>query len=1194
MRIPQRLWLLTQTDRLALILTVLFGFAGGLLTIAQAALLSRVVDDVFLGGQLLAAEAGFFRLLAVIVILRSFLVWANEVGANRLGGRIKSRLRQELFVTFLQLGPMYTRGEKAGELATTLFEGVEALGIYFSQYLPQVILAALIPMSILAFIFPRDLISGIILFLTAPLIPLFMYLIGKGAEVLTKRQWNTLSRLSAYFLDSLQGLTTLKIFGQSKERTRSISNTSERFREITLKVLRVTFLSALVLELVATISTAMVAVEVSLRLLYGRMDFQQAFFLLILAPEFYLPLRMLGTRFHAGMAGVTAAKRIFEVLDQRTDAMNTAQAVGQTNLAFASLQIADLCFTYPGETQAAIENVNLNVHRGAHVALVGLTGAGKSTLAGLILGFIKPSSGEIWVGGLPMSGFPAEAWRDLIAWVPQHPYLFHDSIAANLRLARPEANLAELEEAARAACLDEFVHSLPDGFDTVIGEEGARLSGGEAQRLAIARAFLKNAPILILDEPTSNLDPDTENSLVDSIRRLMDGRTVITIAHRMNTFVEADQICVLENGRVVEKGTHQVLLALNGTYSRLVCGEKNHLQIHEAIPEQVNGSKWEESRKPPTEVPGSLSYGSTHSSFRSILFRLLSFLRGSWVWVGLSVLLGALAIASNVGLMGTAAYLISAAALHPPFGVLQIAIVAVRFFGISRGIFRYTERLASHDVTFRLLGRMRTWFYQALEPLAPARLMQYRSGDLLARLIADVDTLESFYVRAVAPPIVMVIISTGLGFFLARYDWRLAWAYLAWMAALGFALPFISWISSRRLGQALIDQRAALETRLVDGIRGLEEILAFNYSRNYSHQLALEDSAFAGLQGSFNCLSGFSNALMTFGLNAGALTILALSIPLVTSGKIAGPMLAAILLASQAGFEAVLTLPSAALVLSSCSRAAKRIFEVVDAKPVVEDSGPMLNLLPGIPVLECSKLSFSYPGRKERALEEVDLLLRPGSRIAIVGPSGSGKTTLGQLLLRLWDYSQGEILLNGHGLHSYAQETVRGQFSVVPQKPVFFNDTILQNLIVGCPSAGESQVRQAARRAQIDEFITRLPAGYATEVGERGFRLSGGQAQRLALARAYLKDASIFLLDEPTANLDLLTENLVLQALFNTIKDRSLILFTHRLVGLETMDEIIVLDHGRIVERGPHSGLLARAGLYYHMWSLQQLPVKIK
>ncbi|WP_345299019.1 thiol reductant ABC exporter subunit CydD [Candidatus Villigracilis affinis] len=397
----RRLLTLTRDTRLALTLTILSGLLAGLLTIWQAWLLSSVINAVFLEKQALAQVMRPLLFILLAISGRSLLSWLNEVAANAVAVKIKTDLRNRLFAHILKLGPAYARGQRTGELTAAAVEGIEALDAYFSQYLPQLVITTLVPLSILFFVFPIDLLSGIIFLITAPLIPFFMIIIGKGAEAVTKRQYETLRLLSAHFLDSLQGLTTLKLFGQSKAQTQTIAQVSEKFRDTTMSVLRITFISALALELLATLSTAVIAVEIGFRLLYGKMDFQPALFLLVLAPEFYMPLRALGARFHAGMSGTTAAKRIYEILD--TEIPESKVESQKSELARPStfdLRLEGISFTYPNETTPALENINLTIKQGQHIALVGKTGAGKSTLVQLLLGFIQPTQGT-----LPNSSF---------------------------------------------------------------------------------------------------------------------------------------------------------------------------------------------------------------------------------------------------------------------------------------------------------------------------------------------------------------------------------------------------------------------------------------------------------------------------------------------------------------------------------------------------------------------------------------------------------------------------------------------------------------------------------------------------------------------------------------------------------------------------------------------------------------------
>jgi len=1290
LNLDKRLLKQIHSIRLAFLLTIGLGLAGGVLVVWQARLLSFIITQVFLAHKSLNDELHLLGVLIIVFVFRAAVLGGGEIAAGYMAAKVKVKLRQQLYQQIQSLGPLYARQQQTGELVNLMTEGIESLEAYFRQYLPQLVIAAILPVAFLIFIFPLDRISGFILLLTAPLIPLFMVLIGDLASTLTKRQWKTLGRMSAHFLDVLQGLTTLKIFGRSREQAKVIAQVSDKFRHTTLGVLRVSFLSALVLELVSMLSTAIVAVEVGLRLLSNHLSFEGAFFVLLLAPEFYLPLRMLGTRFHAGMAGVEAAKRIFQILEEPIKPQHSPTPLQIDSLLRkldVRIRFDNVHFTYP-DGRSALKGISFEIPFGQMTAIVGPSGAGKSTLAYLLLRFIEPQKGQILLADNPSDHIPTEDWRNYISWVPQNPYLFNDSILANIRLARPTANFDEVVQASQFAYAHEFIQNLPQGFETHVGEHGIRLSAGQVQRIALARAFLKDAPLLIMDEPAANLDPEHTLLIQKATARLTSGRTALVIAHRLNSILQAGQIIVLSEGRLVERGTHTDLLARRGLYQDLVKAFQQPAEgesLLSATPDYVNdsspsgSSSHSFSHLPAVVNPSSnthitpnfshtiytseatpnpvfLPQGRDHHPIQlnsrpffawcKTLFQLLAFLFPFKGRIALSTFLGFATVASGVGLMATSAYIISAAALHPSIAALQVAIVGVRFFGISRGICRYLERYNSHDVTFRLLAKLRLWFYQALEPLAPSRLIQYRSGDLLNRIIADIDSLENFYVRSVAPLLVAMLVTLTMSIFMAFFNGTLALTLFLFLVSAAVGLPGLVLLLSRNSGVRSVILSADLTSALVEGIQGMPELQIFKGGKAQTQEVNRLSRSLASEKFKHAQVEALKDALELLLVNMAAWVILVISIILVHEDLLEGVYLAVLVLAAITCFESVYPLPLAAQHLGSSLEAGRRLFDILDAEPQVRDPdhpvplpvSPFYNAAPEdgqtkpaglvaksgslvFPVassppqdtsigpfcLTVKNLRFHYPEpdlppdlvpdplapdnlpqTSQFVISDLNFSLRLGDKIALVGPSGAGKTTLVSLLLRFWDYSDGEILLGVHDLKAYCQEEVRRLFSVVSQHTHLFNASVRDNLLLANPQAAESDLREVAQQAQIHDFILSLPEGYHTWIGEWGLRLSGGERQRLAIARALLKNSPFLILDEATAGLDSLAERQVLFTIQTLMKKRTTLMITHRLVGMEAMDEILVLNQGEVVERGGHHELLKSKGYYWKMWQTQR------
>ncbi|MFF8808537.1 thiol reductant ABC exporter subunit CydD [Streptomyces omiyaensis] len=1144
--IDPRLLRYARATRVFLVAVVVLGLVGAALVIAQAMLIAEVVVGAFQKGLSVSDLTTPLLLLAGVAVARGLVSWLTELAAHRASAAVKSELRGRLLERATALGPGWLGGQRTGSLIALATRGVDALDDYFARYLPQLGLAVVVPLAVLARIVTEDWVSAAIIVVTLPLIPVFMILIGWYTQARMDRQWKLLSRLSGHFLDVVAGLPTLKVFGRAKAQAASIRSITADYRRATMRTLRIAFLSSFALELLSTLSVALVAVTIGMRLVHGTLDLYTGLVILVLAPEAYLPLRQVGAQFHAAAEGLAAAEEIFEVLETPVRGGGTRPVPAGTRLELDRVTVR-----HPGRAEPSLDSASLTVEPGETVALVGPSGAGKSTLLDVVLGFTEPEEGgTVRVGGVDLAELDPEAWRERIAWVPQRPYLFAGTIAENVRLARPEASDEEVGEALRDAGADSFVAGLPEAARTVLGEDGAGLSAGQRQRLALARAFLADRPLLLLDEPTAALDGETEAGVVDAVRRLSAGRTVLLVVHRPALLAVADRVVTLGSPAVPADSAGTV--AVDRTPAGVA-----PVPAPDAAP----------SAAEPVPAPGHGVLARVRSTAGELTGRM-----------GLALLLGSLALGSAVGLMAVSGWLISRASEQPPVLHLMVAVTATRAFGIGRAVFRYAERLVSHDAVLRMLAELRVSVYARLERIAPAGLRRTRRGDLLARLVHDVDALQDYWLRWLLPAGAALLVGLGSVGFTA---WLLpeAGAVLAvGLLVAGVLVPPLGAALARRAERRLAPARGALATAVADPLRGCAELTVAGALRDRLDRARAADRTLTGIASRQSAAAALGAGLSAVVCGLTVVAAAFVGVQAVRDGRLDGVALAVVVLTPLAAFEAVTGLPLAVQYRQRVKHSAERVFEVLDAPlPVHEPAVPAAPPAGAFP-LELAGLTARHPEQDRPALDGFALTLEAGRRVAVVGASGSGKTTLAQVLLRFLDAESGTYRIGGVPARELDGDAVRRLVGLCAQDAHLFDSSVRENLRLARTDASDEQLREALRRARLLDWVDGLPEGLDTLVGEHGSKLSGGQRQRLALARALLADFPVLVLDEPAEHLDLSTADALTDDLLRATEGRTTVLITHRLHGLDAVDEVVVLDGGRTVQRGPYAELAAEEG----------------
>jgi ATP-binding cassette, subfamily B, bacterial len=1186
MYFDRRLWQLTRGLRRWIALAVLLGLIASVVGIARFAILGVLLSHVFNG-------AGFFAVavpaagIAVAVMLRGVVDHQRTMISHRTATRVQEDLRGRLYDKLAVLGPAWFAGERTGGVMLSIVDGVEQLQTFFGQYLPQVTVAVLTPLAIFAFIAFWDVPVATVMLVFA-----LVTLIAPAAFIAIERRaghgrHGALKSFGSEFLDGVQGLPTLKAFGQSAAYGHRLAERARELCDRSLRVISMGVMTRGITDCGVAIGAAAALSLAAWRVSHGLMSIQALLIVLMAGTEVFRPLRDLRMVLHQGILGQSAAAGInalFEaepLVQPPTPTLpSPASGGGLGRGLLPTIAFEDVWFAYPGGRGAAHDGLSFTVAAGEKIGIVGPSGSGKSSIARLLLRLFDPQRGTVRIGGHDVKTLDPETLGHMIAVVHQDTYLFYGTVEENLRLGKPDADREEIEAAARNANAHEFIMALPQGYGTTIGERGVLLSGGQRQRLAIARALLRDAPILILDEALSSVDAENEAVIQQAIDRLSVGRTTLILAHRLSSVIGADRILVLDKGHIVESGHHAELIRRDGPYRRLIGAQAEEgrddfdlAEFDPAASERDDREKIEAAGETATEAMASAAAAVGWTATLGTLVKIIKPWRQRF---GIVVTSGIARVAAFIGVGVLSALAVAAVKTGSPFGWLLILL------GLAAplaGLLHWLESWLAHDIAYRLLAEMRIGLFRKLDTLAPAYLVRRRSGDLVALANQDIETIEYFFAHTVAPALVAMLVPSTVLAALAVVAWPIALALLPFVLFAGLA-PVLTRARIDRLGAQARDALGLLGAYVTETIQGLSDLVAFQAvgSRRRGFMEAVRGYQRIRLELLRDLSSQTAQLEVVTGL--GGLAVAVVGARLAAEHQLMATMLPLLILLALASFLPISEIANVSRQLADTFASTRRYYAVQQEKPAVVD-GPLRPPAPaGGSAIRFDGVSFSYPGARRPALDSLRLEVAAGTTLALVGPSGAGKTTVANLLLRFWDPNPGRILIDGVDLREFELDHLRARISLVSQDTYLFNDTLRANVALARPEADEAAIRGALEQAALADFVESLPEGLDTMVGERGVQLSGGQRQRVAIGRAFLKNAPTLILDEATSHLDAVSEAQVRTALDALMRDRTTIVIAHRLSTVRDADRLAVLDRGRLVETGTHAELLARSGLY--------------
>lgn len=1138
-------------------------------------LISQIVLVFTLASVLEKAVGGKLDRNALLIAIITFvIVYIIRVTCEELEAKesylasvdVKRVIREKIYDKLLRLGAGYRERVSTSQVVQLSSEGVEQLETYFGRYLPQFAYSMSAPIILFVILAIKvNFVVSLILLLLVPLIPVSIVAVMKIAGRLFKKYWGVYSDLGDTFLENLQGLTTSKIYRADERKAEEMDVEASYFRKITMRVLTMQLISTTVMDILAYGGAAVGMLVGISYFLKGEISLAGMLTVILLASEFFLPLRLLGSYFHIAMNGMSASDKIFELLDMEEGKKGEEDAEG----GIPVISLENVNFNYDAEREI-LKNVNMIFPKGSFTSIVGESGCGKSTVVGIISGRNKDYRGSIKLGTKELRDINEASLLKKVTLVKSNGYLFKGTVEENLRMADMHATPEMLWEVLRKVRLDELFRER-DGLDTLIAEKAGNLSGGQAQRLALARALLSKSEVMIFDEVTSNIDAESEEMIMEVIKSLAGKRTVIMISHRLYNVMESDNIYMMNKGEITESGTHAELLAKQGEYAKLfnsqnaleAYAKKKELKpnIRKAVVtdsveagEEAEYEEAKEGRRSGIAIMGKLI----------VLIKPLLHVMATAVLLGVTgylcaislTILGAktLGMATGGFLSDTVKYLSENAGVSEKITGIMTAMILVTVF---RGIFHYIEQYCNHFIAFKLLAVIRHKVFAALRKLCPAKLEGRDKGNLISIITTDIELLEVFYAHTISPIAIAIIVSLVMIIFIGSYSVAAGVFALIAYLVIGVVIPIINGKRGGTLGMKFRNAVGELSSFVLGELRGIDETIQYGAGEKKKKAIYDKSVNLSKIQKELAEAEGRQRGFTVGAIQLFSYGMLLLTLILYSNSIIEFEAVVICTVAMMSSFGPVVALSALSNNLNQTLASGERVLTLLEEEPEVAEveAGKDSISLSEFTGAKAKAVDFSYGDKK--ILEDFTLDIKKGKIIGIHGASGSGKSTFLKLLMRFWETDSGEILISNKDIKKIVTEDLRKLEGYVTQETHLFTGTIAENIALGKPEAKLSEIKEAAKAASIDEFITSLPNGYDTKVGELGDTLSSGEKQRLGIARAFLYNAPFILLDEPTSNLDSLNEGIILKALKEKSKGRTILLVSHRDSTMNIVDEMV-------------------------------------